>query len=406
MRAGLIAAAFSKLKEVLMKRPIFSSIISVLTLSISLTAQLRPGASDPHSGSGEMNIPRAPDPRTDGPDTLPRVMYLSGKVVVDDGSPLIERALIQSNCKDTVRTEGYTDQKGRFSFEFADTRNRALSETGMASDTPATVTFPADMRQNNPRDWRECELKAVLPGFTSQVVDLGGRMSGFGNMNIGNIVVRRIWPVNGLTVSAKAAPDRAMKDYEKGLEEKKKGKLDAAQQKFRKAVAEYPQYALAWLELGRVQTSQNDVAGARQSFHHSIAADPKLLGPYQELAQLAARDKQWQEVADTTDQLLKLDPLNAPEFWFYNCVAKYQLANLDAAENSALQGIKIDTEHRIPKIEYVLGVILVQKHDNSRAAEHLRKYLSLAPNGPDAADAQKQLEEVEKASTDARSPQP
>ena len=383
---------------------VVSSIGLVLTLSVSLGAQSRPGAGDPHSGrAGDMNVPRAPDPRTDGPDTLPRVLYLSGKVVVDDGTPLNDRVLIQSNCKGTLRTEGYTDQKGGFSFEFSNTRNRTLSETSLANDTPAIRAHPSDMRQNNPRDWRECELKAILGGFTSQVVDLSGRMPAFGNVSIGNIVLHRIGAVEGLTISPKGAhvPDEARKDYEKGLEEKKNGKLDAAQQKFQKAVEGYPQYAVAWLELGRVQAEKKDVAGARQSFRQSIAADAKLMGPYQELAQLAARDKQWQEVADTTDQLLKLNPLNFPEFWFYNCVAKYHLGNLDAAENSALQGVKIDTEHRIPKMEYVLGTILVQKHDYPGAAEHLHKYLSLAPHGPDASDAQKKLEEVEKLSAAA-----
>jgi tetratricopeptide (TPR) repeat protein len=205
-------------------------------------------------------------------------------------------------------------------------------------------------------------------------------------------------PAEGLTISAKAAqiPAEARKDYDKGLEEKKNGNLDAAEMRFRKAVETHPQYAVAWLELGRVQAQKRDIAGARQSFHQSIAADAKLLGPFQELAQLAAHDKQWREVADDTDQLLKLDPANFPEFWFYNCVAKYYLGDIDAAENSALQGIRIDTQNQVPKMQYVLAQILAGKKDYPGAVEHLHKYLSLSPNGPDAADAQRRLEEIGK----------
>jgi tetratricopeptide (TPR) repeat protein len=326
------------------------------------------------------------------------VLYVSGKVVADDGNPITDEVLIQSNCEGNVRTEGYTDRKGTFSFEFGNTKDRILSETGLATDTTTNANFPGDMRRNNPRDWRKCELKAVSSGFTSQVVDLSTKPQAFGNVNIGNIALHRIVPVQGLTISANAAqaPVEARKHYEKGLDEKNKGNLEGADQQFRKAVDAYPKYAVAWLELGRVQIAKKDIAGARQSFQQSIAADDKLLGPYQELTQLAAHDKQWQEVADTTDHLLKLNPANFPEFWFYNCVAKYQLGNLDGAENSARQGVKIDTEHRIPKMEYVLGQLLVAKGDYPGAAEHLHEYLRLLPNGPDAADAQKKLDEVEK----------
>jgi tetratricopeptide (TPR) repeat protein len=111
-------------------------------------------------------------------------------------------------------------------------------------------------------------------------------------------------------------------------------------------------------------------------------------------------------MADTSDQLIKLNALDFPEFWFYNSVAKFHLQNYDAAENSARQGIKIDTEHRIPKLEYVLGIIKAQKHDYQEAGEHLRKYLSLSPDAADAADTQKKLGEIERLSAAAPAPKP
>ena len=377
-----------------------------MACAIGSSAQSKPGGSAPGQGtasgrqveSPDRTIPRIQDPRTDGPDTLPRVLYVSGKVVIDDGAPISDRVLIQSNCDGTVKTEGYTDKKGTFSFEFGNTRNRALSGARPASDASVSIISSREMRENAPRDWRKCELKAVLSGFTSKIVDLSTNLPAFGNVNIGNIALHRMAPVEGITISANTAqaPDGAKKNYEKGLEEKKKGNLDSAQQEFRKAVDAYQQYAVAWLELGRVQIAMKDVAGARQSFHQSIAADAKLMGPYQELAQLAARDKQWQEVADITDQLLKLNSEDFPEIWFYNCVSKYHLGNLDAAESSGLQGVKVDRQHRIPKMEYVLGTILAQKHDYPGATQHLGNYLVLSPDGPEAEDARRQLAEVDK----------
>jgi len=349
------------------------------------------------SGGPDRTTMSLPDARMDGPDTIPRVMYVSGKVTAEDGTPPPDHVLIQSNCEGTIRTEGYTDEKGTFAFELANARKRALSGPGQASDTSQPMS-PTALRQNSPSDWRKCELKALLAGYTSSVVDLGTKPPAFGNYNLGTIVLHRVGSSNSPTLStntAQAPPD-ALKEYDKGLEEKKKGNLDAAHQRFQKAVATYPQFALAWFELGRTQVQQKDVASARTSFRQSISSDAKLMGPYQELAQLAARDKQWQEVVDNTEQLLKLNSSSYPEFWFYNCVAKFLLGDLEGAEKSAIQGVKIDSDHRIPKMEYVLGAILVQKHANSEAAQHFREYLRLAPNGPDAADAQKKLDETGK----------
>jgi Tfp pilus assembly protein PilF len=375
-----------------MKCRIFPSLMLLATLSfpLPLAAQTRPGSSGSSRGTGRL------DPNLQAPD-LSRMMNVSGKVVLDNGAPLAEKALIESNCKGSTRTEAYTDAKGRFSIQFGvDNRDREFSGTGMASDSTRTIN-PGTGQQNG-MDWRDCELKAVLAGFLSQVVDLRSHSSAFGHFDIGNIALHRVTAIaGGPTLSVKDAgiPEAAKKDFEKGLEEKKNGNLDVAQKQLHKAVEEYPKYAEAWLELGRAQNESKDAIGARQSFHRSIAADPNLMASYRELTQLAARDQQWQEVADTTDQMLKMNSESFPEFWFFNCVAKFYLGNLDGAEHSALQGIRTDTEHRIPKTEYILGVILLKKQDYPGATEHLRKYLSLDPNGPDVADANQKLAQIQ-----------
>ena len=46
-----------------------------------------------------------------------RPMFLSGRVVVEDGTPLTDAAMIQSICRGNIRNEGYTDRKGAFSVE-------------------------------------------------------------------------------------------------------------------------------------------------------------------------------------------------------------------------------------------------------------------------------------------------
>ena len=108
---------------------------------------------------------------------------------------------------------------------------------------------------------------------------------------------------------------------------------------FQKAVEVYPEYAIAWYEMGRVQVQKGDPGAARQSFHQSLSADSKFVGPYHELAKLALRDKQWQEVVDTTDAVLELNPVNFPGDWLLNGAGNFNLQHLDAAEKSARRGL-------------------------------------------------------------------
>jgi hypothetical protein len=44
----------------------------------------------------------------------------------------------------------------------------------------------------------------------------------------------------------------------------------------------------------------------------------------------------------------------------------------------------------------VLGMVLAEKHDYHGSTQNLRDYLHYAPAAPDSAEAQKQLDEIEK----------
>jgi hypothetical protein len=69
---------------------------------------------------------------------------------------------------------------------------------------------------------------------------------------------------------------------------------------------------------------------------------------------------------------------------------------LEDAEKSALAGEKLDTAHRLPRLEQVLATIRAREKDYAGAAAHLRSYLVLAPNAEDAARMKKELAELER----------
>jgi tetratricopeptide (TPR) repeat protein len=336
-------------------------------------------------------------PRVTAPDLSSNsVIFLSGKAVVDDGSLLTESATIQTVCKGQKRTETHTDSHGNFSFQFGG-RSGSFSDAPFDAETSSRSVLPG---RPDHRDLQGCELQASLPGFTSEVIELGGRFTGDESADVGRIVLHRLRNVEGFTISATTAqaPGAARKALEKGQAQQKQGKWDDAQKSLEKAVALYPKFAVAWFELGRVQLQKKDPPAARHSFQQSLAADSKYVSPYLGLTQIAMHEHNWQELAEASDKLLALNPVSFPDVWLSNSVANYILQNFEAAEKSARRGLQVDTEHHVPKLEYLLGLVLLKKPDYPGAAQHLRAFLSLATQPAEVAEAQKQLDAIARLS--------
>ena len=343
------------------------------------------------------------------PDTMSRPIFLSGKVVLDDGTAPPDSVIIERVCNGVARPEGYTDSKGRFSFQLgqnqhmmqdASVSSAADSGFGNSGGFPRGGTLGSmggSSRGISERDLIGCELRANLAGYRSEIVNLSGRRV-MDNPDVGTIILRRLGNVEGLTISATTAlaPKDAKKAFDKGREAAKKQKWADAQKELEKATQIYPKYAVAWYDLGQVHEQQKNIEEARKCYAQALEADAKYTNPYIKIAGIQARENKWQEVVETTDRVIKLNPFDFPVAYFYNAVANLNLQNIEAAEKSALEGKKIDTRHAIPKIDHVLGVIMANKRDYSGAAQYMKSYLASVPDASDAELVRKQLAEVEK----------
>lgn len=357
----------------------------------------------------------SPAPRPRQPDfgqeqqqqrqTFPEVrqpIYLSGRVLLDDGTPPAETVIIESVCSGVVRQQAYTDSKGRFSFQWGQNTNMMMDASTSSIDNPLPMGGMAGRSSGMGRggpggDLMACELRASLAGFRSDMLNLAGRRA-LDNPEVGTIVLHRLGNVEGTTISFTSlqAPKDAKKAYEKGAEAIRKKKWADAQKNLEKAVGIYPKYASAWFELGQAYHQQQNIEQARNAYAKSLEADPKFLKPYLQMAVISANERKWDEVERYTSELLRLDPIDFAPAYFYNSVANFNLRKFDAAEKSAREGLKLDSQHQLPKMQHVLGIILANKRDYVGAAEHLRGYLQHAPNAQDADMVRKQLAEVEK----------
>jgi hypothetical protein len=377
-----------------------------------------------------------------------RPIFLSGKVMLTDGTPPGEPVTIVRDCWGQRRPETYTDSKGRFSFQlgarnslaFADASTSPASDVFGASPAPSPLmsgpltnpmvdgtrldrfdpcALEADFKSNSggegsqastgtPRvnafgrvDLSGCELRASLPGYRSESIQLR-HSSIFDNPNVGVIILHPLAKGQGISVSATslAAPKQAKKTYEKALKELRK--KDAilwfaavkAIEQLEKAVAEYPEYAKAWSLLGRTRLSINDKEGAREAFDKATKADPKYLSPYIPLLRMELNEERWAEVNLVSERLLSLNP-HMTEVQFYRAVAAFNLGKMDLAEDLALGiqsgegGKKFAGTHRL------LGMIHARQGNFPLAATAYRDFLAAQPMGPTAKDLRRQLTEWE-----------
>jgi predicted Zn-dependent protease len=268
--------------------------------------------------------------------------------------------------------------------------NRPIASTIATGIQAAQFPNAPDMQLAN------CDLRAVLSGFRSDAVGLGARRL-MDDPNVGTIVLHRLANVQGsaISVTSLQAPKEARQAYYRALQNIRKNKLPEAYKDLHKAVSAYPNYAAAWYELGRLQVQDHEIQDGRKSFANAVAADAKFISPYAQLAELEAQAEDWTALAGITNKLLNLDSVDYPMAYFYNATANLNLGQIDAAEKSARDGIKLDTPHRFPKLDQVLAMILARKKDYAGAAAHLRSYIALAPDAEDAALMKKELGHLE-----------
>jgi len=390
----------------------FAGLAIGIAISFQVVWAQKTGGPPPSSGKGgpPSNAPPNMTGQPNGPVTGlgNGNIYLSGNVMLDDGTPPPDPVTIERVCGGAPRAQAYTDRKGRFSFQIGQTSGvmQDASEDGAVMGTNRQATGIAGTlgpQQPGPSapdlQLANCELRAVLAGFRSDSVTLGSRRL-MDDPNVGTIMLHRLANVEGSAVSVTSlqAPKDARRAYERALQDLRKNKLAEAGKELRKAVDIYPSYAAAWYELGQIQEQNEDMQQARKSFANAVAADAKFISPYLKLAELAAKAEDWAELAGTTAKLLKLDAVDYPMAYFYDATANLKLGQIDAAEKSARAGEKLDSPHRYPRLEQVLATILARKKDYAGAAEHLRSYLLLAPDAPDAGRMKRELAELERLS--------
>ena len=246
-----------------------------------------------------------------------------------------------------------------------------------------------------------CSVQAKAFGFDSSLVRFPVRSSS-GVINLGVITIQRNASGDAQaqnktrttqTVSATSlkAPASAVKLFDHGSHSLQQGKFADAAKDFDNAIRIYPDYAEAWLNLGRARVSMGAFPPAREAFLRAAELDPQMAGPPEESGLLAVRQNDLIAAARYLDNSLRLDPASSYRACYSDAIVNLMLKRYDVAERSARAALRFGDSGPQARANYVLGMALLATSNNSEAKQHLMRYLELTPKAPERDQIEKEL---------------
>lgn len=308
--------------------------------------------------------------------------YLVGGVKLENAALPWDPIPVTVTCNEKISFTTSTDPKGNFVIAFPE----PIGSTSVKADAkPAASQFVG------------CGVDATLSGFDSNTLPIAPR-NVTDSPNLGTILLRHESGAANASVSSTtaSAPKDAAKLFEKARGEWFDNKPDRSQRDLQKAVEQYPQYAEAWYQLGKLQEAANS-PDAINSLSKAVATDPNFAPPYEHLASVAAQNADWKVVLSATNRALELTPRGSIQIWYFHALGNFQIQKMDIAEASAKKSLSMDPLHMQTNTEQLLAVILSQKGDNAGALEHLHNCLTYFPPGPNLELVKQQIAALEPA---------
>ncbi|HKW99938.1 MAG TPA: hypothetical protein VJN43_19515 [Bryobacteraceae bacterium] len=284
--------------------------------------------------------------------------WISGRVVLEDGGKLPWSVEVRTFCK--VKVAGS-------SFSLAVPGYTGISGLGTHGGCYVTVS---------------------LPGFRSERIWAHD-----------GIVVKlhRLGEHEGSTISVTIlrAPKDAQKAYLAGRVAALRKDWPRAQSKFEKAVSIYALHAAAWDELGGVLEKKGKLIEAAAAYRRASKADPNFIKPFVHLAALAVHESHWNDAIHMAEAAISLNAVEFPQAYLYHAQAAVVLKQMETAERSAREAVRLDVEGELPLARYILAVLLDRRGERQEAREYFVQYLAMVPHAKDAAAIRERISALE-----------
>lgn len=194
-------------------------------------------------------------------------------------------------------------------------------------------------------------------------------------------------------------PSDARKSFTKGMDAFQHHDYQKAADLFQKATAAYPQYDVAYDNLGVAYMQLKQPDKAREAFEHAVQLNDKNADAERNYARLLIAGKEYPLAVEVLKKSLMVEPQN-PSALMMVSIAQFQTRDFDGALQSALK------VHQVPHqgyalAHYVAGRSYEVKHQYPQATAEYETYLKEDPKGSQAQQARNALTRVMASSSGA-----
>ncbi|HYN85514.1 MAG TPA: tetratricopeptide repeat protein [Pyrinomonadaceae bacterium] len=186
------------------------------------------------------------------------------------------------------------------------------------------------------------------------------------------------------TVNAALAgvPKNALKEYERAQKAAREGDGKRAVESLKKAVELYPDFMLAYNDLGLAYFRLNQLEDAAAALQKAIKLAPDNVTPVLNYGIVLFYQKQHAQAEEQLRAVIKKREASPKAHLFLGRALIRQSKYADA-EKSLLRAVELGGPEVNEGYRF-LGGIYMEAGDNKRALEALEKYLTLEPNAKDA----------------------
>lgn len=194
-----------------------------------------------------------------------------------------------------------------------------------------------------------------------------------------------------LNAALAGVPEAAREFYEKAVKSAQTGDNRKAVEFLKKAVDLYPQFMLAYNELGVQYFRLGDLNNASDALTQAIKLSPDTFSPRLNYGIVLFYKKQYQGAAEELDRSLKINETSGIAHLFRGRL--FVKANdFDKAEKEFLRAVSLGGE--VGEAHRFLGAIYNERGDYGRALQELETYLKVSPNVKDAEQVRQIIREL------------
>lgn len=323
-------------------------------------------------------------------------VVLRGKVVMDDGSVPPRKVTVERFCTGTYQFVASTNPRGEYLWHTT-TEANASGLLRPSEFAPGILSSFSDI-MNNLHGSSICVLRAKLAGYESNSLDIAD-VNIFSNPVLPDLVISRAGSQpNFDSLETASVPRTSAKAWARAVRLIRLKDWPAAERELRAVVDASPRFTQGWTTLAGVLLFERKQSDARDAYQHAITANPKFLPSYLMLSRLSAVARDWEATAKTAAAFITADTNHHyPEAFLYQAIARYQTGDIDGADASSREALRLDQNHDVPRAEYVYGLVLEARHDFNGAREHMSRYLELDPKAADARAVRLRMENLGKS---------